>query len=228
MRKKHKNELFQLLASTKYGINRFELIEDTSSPRPLIIIDYKNTPFQFTARNSSDDFELFDYQFVKYAPSFPLSGFVPVDSYISFPKLLERINRWLDKDVSDFYEDQEGTDLWEDFKSGNKSLNLDEVDFGNKSEFSLDEKQQIKLSLNELKLLIHRDLETTEEEQKIVTDRLDYLIEASGRLNRFDWKGLAASSLVSLSIALSLDTEKGRLLFELFKRVFSIILMLTN
>lgn len=32
MRRKHKNQLFQLLASSKHGIDRFELLEKAECP----------------------------------------------------------------------------------------------------------------------------------------------------------------------------------------------------
>jgi hypothetical protein len=116
----------------------------------------------------------------------------------------------------------------EEYKMGNKSFNINEIDFNDKSFFSSEEKRQVRLSLNELKLLIQTNLNTNKEEQEIVTARLDYLIEATDRLNKFDWKSLAASSLISIAIALTLDTKKGFLLFELFKKVFSLVPILTN
>jgi hypothetical protein len=82
------------------------------------------------------------------------------------------------------------------------------------------------MAINELKLLIHKNMETSEEEQELVNNRLEYLIEAMNRLNKFDWKSVAISTIMSISIALSLDTSKGQMLFDLFKKVFSIIPML--
>ena len=76
------------------------------------------------------------------------------------------------------------------------------------------------MSINELKGLIINKFELLEEQQKIVNDRLDYLAEASGRLNKFDWKGTLVNTIMSMSIALSLDTEKGKILLKLFQRIF--------
>lgn len=82
------------------------------------------------------------------------------------------------------------------------------------------------MSINELKLLIQTNLKTTGEEQEVVAERLNYLIDASKRLNKFDWKSLAVSTLINISVALTLDTAKGHLLFELFKKVFSVVPMI--
>lgn len=93
----------------------------------------------------------------------------------------------------------------------------------NKSHSLLKKKKQVKLALEELKLLIHGSICKNEDEKKIVNNRLDYLIEASEKQNKFDWKSIAVSTLLGIATSLSLDTEKGRLLFELFKKVFSIV-----
>jgi hypothetical protein len=54
---------------------------------------------------------------------------------------------------------------------------------------------------------------------EIIEKRLLYLSDAVDRLNKTDWYGIAISTLIGISINLSLDTEKGRLLFKLFKQV---------
>jgi len=56
-----------------------------------------------------------------------------------------------------------------------------------------------------------------------IDDRLDYLTQAVDRLNKFDWKSLLISTIISISVALSFDTEKGKQLFNLFKQVFDVI-----
>ncbi len=227
MRRKYKNEIFQLLLSSEYGIDKFELIENKYVDNlPSDSIQIKNTPLNFIIRNSLEDFDLFDYKFVRYAPDYPSSGYMPEGNFTDFNDIKNSISLWLGISVKAYFEDRQEPDLWEEFKNGNKTINLNEIDFENQSNFSYEEKKQIELSLNELKFLIQTNLNTTQEEQEIVNNRLDYLIEASKRLNKFDWKSLALSTLFSISIALTLDTEKGHMLFELFKKVFSIVKML--
>jgi hypothetical protein len=226
MRRKYKNEIFHLLLSSKYGIDKFEMKEKEQLSADSLFgdkIEVKNTPLFFVIRNAKESFELFDYYFNRYAPDFPISGAFPPQGFMSFDKVKEGLKNWLDNTLNEYLTDQQEPDLWEEFKTGNKTINLNEIDFENQSSFSFEEKKQIELSLNELKFLIQTNLKTTKEEQEIVNKRLDYLIEASKRLNKFDWKGLALSTLFSISIALSLDTEQGHLLFELFKKVFAIV-----
>ena len=54
----------------------------------------------------------------------------------------------------------------------------------------------------------------------IISQKLDYLTEAIDRLNKFDWRAVAFSTIMTISATLSLDTEKGSLLIELFKQIF--------
>jgi hypothetical protein len=130
---------------------------------------------------------------------------------------------WLNNHLIKYIVEESEPDLWDEFRKGNKTLNINSINFEDQSNFLNDEKKQVQLAIADLKLLIQKEFETSENEQRIVDSRLDYLVEATKRLNKFDWKSLAISTLISLSMALSLDTEKGRQLFELFKKVFGVI-----
>jgi hypothetical protein len=95
-----------------------------------------------------------------------------------------------------------------------------------KSLFNDTEKIQLRLSINEFKMLINKTFCPDEYETKAIHDRLDYLAESLDRLNRIDWRSLALSTVLSISIALSLDTTKGQILIDLFKRLFSNVIRL--
>ncbi|MGQ0826988.1 MAG: hypothetical protein ACT4ON_01205 [Bacteroidota bacterium] len=222
MRKKHKNELFQFLVNSKIGIDKFDFekgIEDGSG-FSMIQISLKDTPFYFKVRVSEEDFNVFDYQFIMYNPTFSPTEF---SEWLSFSQIMDTLDYWMKNHVSEYLLDEHEPDLWEEFKKGNKTFSSNSIDFDDQGSFSNDEKIQIKLSLNELKLLINKNIATSSEEQQIVNARLDYLIDAVDRLNKYDWQSLVISTLISISISLSLDTEKGHLLFELFKKVFSMV-----
>ena len=228
MRLKHKNKLFKIIQDSGLGVEHFDINEGETDKVPFLIISYKDSPFQFIIRNSDDNFDLFDCKYTKYGPNYPLSQFEPETGYSDFEFLSGEFLWWLTNVLSPYIEDLNEPDLWEEFKKGNKSFDFNKINFDDKSSFSLDERAQVKLALNELKLLAQKALSTNEKEQEIINARLDYLIDASNRLNKFDWKSLAVSSIISISVALSLDTQKGHLLFELFKKVFSNIPLLMH
>jgi hypothetical protein len=79
------------------------------------------------------------------------------------------------------------------------------------------------LALRDVRLLIIDRFAPSTAEMESIDARLNYLTQAIERLNRFDWKSLLISSIMSISVALSFDTEKGRQLYKLFKQVFDIM-----
>lgn len=228
MRKKYRNELFHLITELGFNPDEFDLIEDTEKEFPTTTISYKNTPLKFIIRNSPENYEYFDYQYTPYGPGYVLTDFEPLNDFTDFNTTYSVLKGWLKYTIKGYNEDAQEPDLWSEFKKGNKTLNINQIDFNDKSTFSLDEKKQILMAINELKSLIHKNLQTTQEQQNLVIDRLNYLIEASERLNKFDWKSLAISTLMSITIALSLDTQKGQVLFDLFTKVFSVLPMLVQ
>jgi hypothetical protein len=58
------------------------------------------------------------------------------------------------------------------------------------------------------------------EQEEFIEERLEYLSEAVDKLNRFDWKGVALSTLLSIGANLCVDKESGRILFGLFQQAF--------
>ena len=79
----------------------------------------------------------------------------------------------------------------------------------------------LRLAIKKFESLIPETLQASHEELKVIREYSKYLSEALERLNRFDWRGLAIATILAISIALSLDTEKGKILFNLFKDILS-------
>lgn len=226
MKKKYKNEIFNFISDSKLGIENFDIIESSEDDLQITLISYKNSPLSFTIRNTLESFDSLDYKYVQFTPTYVETSFYPSNGWLNFKDVFDVFKSWITLHINEFLEDKYAPDLWYEYNKGNKSLNFNEIDFENHESFNLEEKAQVKMAINELKLLIHKHIGTSKEEQKLVEKRLDYLIETLNRLNKFDWKSVAISTLMSISIALTLDTTKGKLLFDLFKEVFSVIPML--
>jgi|WetSurMetagenome_2_1015567.scaffolds.fasta_scaffold43449_4 hypothetical protein len=217
--KKYKNELLQILLDN--GIDKNKLIKKESVTQDkfkYFTIYIKDTPFYFILKNNPDNFDLFLCEYNLFKANYPPS-FIK-DKWRIFIDIKPYIKHWI-KEVKEYFDELTTIDLWEQLSSSSKILHIGEIDFDNKENFNEDEIKQIKLSLNELKLLIGRNFELQEEEKKTVNNRLDYLTEASNRLNKFDWKSLLINTVLNIIIALSFDSQKGKQLFELFGKVFS-------
>ena len=57
-------------------------------------------------------------------------------------------------------------------------MDLTAVNFSQHEKFSSEERLQVKLAFGELKLLIREKFNTTEAQQQLVIERLDYLSDA--------------------------------------------------
>jgi hypothetical protein len=225
MRKKYKNQIFELIKNSDFQIDNFDVTEEegTASKLPQTVFQYNNSPLKFIIRNASDSFEKFDYQYVPFAPRFIMTKLYPPGNWASFDSVFNVFKLWLKDHVTGYSEDETEVDLWKQFKNGNEFINIEKIDFNERSLFSSDERKQIKASINEFKLLVKSEFKTTKAQQDVIVEMLDYLVDASQRLPKFDWKGLALNILVNISIALTLDTAKGQLLFQLFKKVFNVL-----
>lgn len=211
MRLKYKNELFKKIQEWGYNANLFTV--DNTDKNCLITL--KNTPLSYHIENKIS-FDIFYIEHVTYSPEW----FTQTGTCRFIDELLEDFQFWLKNHVDAYIADQTSIDLWDIFTNNNQSQNLNCIDFSTSEEFTEDEKIQMRLLMNEFKHLLIERLDLQEEQIKIVNVRLDYLIEATKRLNKFDWKGCAINSLMSIITALSLDVEKTQQLIHLFQTAF--------
>lgn len=228
MRNKYKNELFNLIKDTGFSPNDFNLIPENQGGLPITKLKYKESPFDFIIRNAQDSYEKFQFRYVKYGPSFPLTNFAPTSSYAEFPFVYSNFGLWLNNHVMEYENDQLEPDLWSEYKDGTKTLDFNNIDFDDKSDFTINERKQVTFAINELKLLIEKNFAPSNEERILIHQRLEYLVESTTNLNKFDWKSLAFSTIIGIATTLCLDTEKGKLLFELFRQVFTTVHLLGN
>ena len=224
MLKKYRNEIFNLIKDSKFNIDRFDLSETIKGDFVSTIIKLKGTPLEFIIRQAPDNFKEFDYQYVRFNLNYKISDLTPGwGIFKDFQDVLSVFKDWLYEHINAYIEEENEIDLWTEYKSGNKLLNLEKIDFEDQANFSFDEKEQIKLALNDLKLLIKKNFKISSEEENQVNKRLDYLSDAPERLNKFDWKSLIIPTILNIATALSLNTQQGKELFELFKQVFQVI-----
>ena len=223
MLKKYKNQLFTTIQNLGIDFNNFKISATNSTENDLerTTLTFIDTPFDFVIRTNRDSFDLFDYQATEFRPGYPISSLSP--GYIPFSKILEHFTTWLNKDLRDYLDENASIDLWTEYTEGNKLLNIDQIDFNDKAQFSYDERKQISFAVEDLKFLIISQFQLKGVETKLIHQRLDYLTEAAERMNKFDWKSLVISTIIGIATTLSLDTEQGKDLFLLFKRVFGLI-----
>lgn len=232
MRNKYKNAILKIIEDAKFSRSDFSVFEDKRNGEygdyVVTSFKYKNSPFIFEVRISSRSFEEMDYRYVQYGPSFEFSEFYPESNYTNFDNVESAFYNWLYESVKEYEEDQFEPDLWADYENGQSSVDIGQIDFNDKSSFSIIERKQVQLAINEVKYLIEKYFSPVEEQLKLINERLEYLTESTENLNKFDWKSLLFSTIIGIATTLTLDTEKGKALFDLFKQVFSSIKLISK
>jgi hypothetical protein len=132
-----------------------------------------------------------------------------------------RFQEWLANEVKPYIDEMLQPDLWAGIEQQREFVTPTSLTPHDVSFFTDEEKPSLRTSIKQFRLLVCEKFDPTQEQLEIIDERLDYLSEAVDRLNRFDWKSLGLGTVLSIVVALSLDTSKGKLLFDLFKQAFS-------
>jgi len=223
MLKEHKNRLFNIIQDVGVDISYFEATERGS----VFAISVRNAPIVFKLKQVPGRFDEFAITYTIYQPDFPLDiseeKFENIDTYYNINGGIDdKFKYWLNAVVKRHIYEKEMPDLWSQLQFYSPlitAFNEDDL-----KQFSSEQKEHIRLSIKEFERLIIENYAPNKEQIKFINDRLSYLDKAVDRLNRFDWKGLAISIVVSIAINLTVDTEGGRMLFKLFQQAFEIVL----
>ena len=224
MLKKYKNGFIEIIQRNNLDPRQFEAKESKDGIYESFTLQFRGSPFKFVTRSNDTNFHSFDCASTEFKPRFPMGGHTLGWQNIQF--IHTKFETWLTNELNVYLEEQTSPDLWEQINSQESlfpSPLSDEQDF---SDFSEEEKTQLRLALSEFRLQIAETFKPTEEQMKIIDARIGYASDALDRLNRFDWKSILISTALSISVALSLDTTRGKLLFELLKKVFSNVVYL--
>lgn len=184
----------------------------------------------FVLKQVPGSFDEFAFNYTLYLPNYPMKiSSEEFDSCKPYSNINGGIDNefkyWINAVVKRYIYEEEMPDLWSQgrFYDSFTSSNIFEEDL---LPFSSEEKVQIQIAIREFKRLVTDTYDPTHEQIAFINERLNYLVDAVDRLNRFDWKGLAISVVTGIAINLSVDTEGGRQLFRLFRQAFEIVMRL--
>jgi hypothetical protein len=180
-------------------------------------IRYCDSPLKFRVLSRDHSYESLDYQFVRMSPELPWWGPFKSDDV---RKTCDGLATWLEENLSMYVAEWSAPDLWSELQS----LVLFEEKGQHQAElesFTDHEKVEIRRAIQQLARQIAEGFTLTSEQAGVVQSRLDYLDAAVDRLNRFDWSGVLLNTFVSIAIALCLNTEQGKQLYEVARAAFS-------
>ncbi|MFL6283564.1 MAG: hypothetical protein ACJ74Q_10535 [Pyrinomonadaceae bacterium] len=183
----------------------------------LFLIRIKDTPIKFIILDVSDSFYHCRFRHTQFKPGFPLTWW---SARKSIDEAIVTFSDWLKQVASNYVEERVLPDYWSQIETYKSFASGAEVPTGEGEKFTEEEKEAVRNSVQRFRALITEHFDPTPEQAAFIDERLDYLARATDRLNRFDWQGLAMSVVVSIAVNLSVDTERGRVLFNLFKQAF--------
>jgi hypothetical protein len=174
-------------------------------------------PHSSARRYSDTNFDSYGCRFTQFKPKYPEHTAL---SYASIRDVLSIFTEWIKETVEVYLNEENTPDLWLQIETYRSFVDERSGDDRDTSDFTEDEKEDVRRSVEDFKRLVAENFSPSKEQQEYINKELDYLSNAVDRLNRFDWRGLAISTLTGIAINLSVDSEKGRLLFKLFQQAF--------
>lgn len=220
---KYKNNLLTIIQEYGLDPNLFIAADKTINDTDYFTISLHDAEIHFAIQPYYSSFERFVTRYSEFRANYPLCDRSIANDWNS---LAARFKSWLGEVVKPYLDNISTPNLWhilEETRSRTKYELGTPEDF---EAFSDEEKTQIRLSLNDFRLLIVENFNPNQEELKSVDARLEYLSDAIDKHNKFDWKGIAIATVINITIALSLNPEQGSQLFQLFKQIFSNVLYL--
>lgn len=222
MLKKQRNAIYTEILGAGLNPQYFEIVvteENNYWLEESVVI--KNSGMWFRFSQKLEEVDTYDCYFTHPQPGFKYT----YGSSGSFNIVLEDFRNWLVVHAKNYIENEiEGVDLWspvEFFKpvTGPSSV-FSASNTKDNTNFTSQEKEHIRSSTQRFRQLVIQNFTPTKEQQEHIDSRLEYLVNAVDRLNRRDWQDVAISTLISIAINLTVDTEKGRILFALFQQAF--------
>lgn len=211
--KKFTNRFAAAIASAGLSINAFTTAYEIVDGNSSYVVSVRDSSLRFIARCTPE--LRFDAAFNRFAPGLPLTDYIPAAGwFVDIEGVLEEFTRWLREDATAMVEEASAPDLWSDIGSAISNLGTFDDRF---TTFSDVEQSVVQRVLNDFREDVVRVFQPTPTQLDRIESELKYLGAAAGRLNKFDWKGVAINTLIAIGVALSLDVERGRELMNLFQ-----------
>lgn len=232
MLKQHKNAFFEAIQKSGLDPALFsgeektgkeaelfvpQLFSDGEYTQSAFIIVLKDTPLTYIVGCIRDSFYSFVWRYTAFEPGFPMRF---PNGVGSIEKALEAFDWWLNRVAKEYIKEIELPDNWAKVEMYSSFFGGSNDPTEESTNFTEAEKETVRQSINRFRRLVSETFKPPKEQEEFINERLDYLAKAVDRLNRFDWRGVAFSTIVSIAANLSVDTEKGRILYGLLRQAF--------
>jgi hypothetical protein len=214
LRNKYRNSLLEELIKAGFSPNEFEVQQ--GEDRLSLALKIKSAVV-FNLWNTEYSFDRFFVSFSRYTPTFKEKS--AVDN-VEFAAVCDHFNHWLSDVVKKVKEDvNDSTPNKWDLLDEN-AIVVDAIDFTTDEPFSAIEQGKMNLALEEAKKLIQEQFNPSDAQLALINQKISYLIQATTRVNKTDWKNILVSTVIAIGYDLALSPEKRDVLFSLFSKVW--------
>lgn len=219
--KKHTNELLKVLLAEGQDVNRFGLKElVTNYPGGIVEIRYNDSPMYFRIYPANaDDFYFYKIVYSTFSPTY--SEKYDNSRQLTLDEVKDDLAHWLKSEIAKYIDNECDIDYWKIIREN--PFTIESIDFSKNEPFSLEEREQLQIGLEEIKVLVAQNFGLDQSELGIVNKKIDYLIEATKRLDKTDWKGIAISTIIAIVYDLSLDEHKRGMFLGLFAKLWAFV-----
>lgn len=134
----------------------------------------------------------------------------------SWQTIIKRISSWLEEVKRDL----DTPDLWAELQGAVDLLGVDSDGVTENTPFTLDEQKEIAKRLREMAERARRTYSLSEAQMQVLSAKLDYLVNATGRLGRIDWRNAFAGAVLGFTMSAAFPPEFTRdILLGLFRAI---------
>ena len=217
--KSQKNGVFNIMSILGLEPSMFEWL--------IVKSKFSNDQVSMVRHINSDHYFIFDFLEQKYFCSYSPGRNKPVVEAV--PGTWEYLfDQYLPDWLRTVKQEIEIVDPWEEIEKylPGSTVNL-ENESGN-AQFTYDQVVHITEAVEKLKKEIANNFHLKGLEEKLVQQKLDYLIDRSKKLGKIDWKNLFLGTLMGLAANLAFNPEQAKTLWTLVRICFKGIVLLGN
>lgn len=225
----------QTIHSSGLHFSQLKFEENDDDESPTLVISVRETPLRFVIRQNNEEvgkirdwsnLEILECMYTQFLPGFPETDWLPESYYGNIEFVAKTLKSWLEDDVFACIEYNKIPDYWEHLRSLQPFAESIPFSVSDLEMFTEEEKEQIRTSLKEFRRLMERQLGDVAGNLDEIQVKLDYLMKAVDRLNRFDWKGVATSTIIGIATNLSVDVNTGKQIVALFQQALNKVIYL--
>ncbi|MET0625712.1 MAG: hypothetical protein ABW250_22445 [Pyrinomonadaceae bacterium] len=223
MLNKHRNALYELIRSANLNPKRFKHSDNKVNGKDTFQLSVGGGGLYFAVQDAivSDkrEFHCF-YSSVSFDYSSPTYSQYQLPGWYDFDRVEERFEVWLNSYAKvliaiqeEEEEDELLTDLWSELELPSGSA-ADFVALQN-TPFSPDERERLVNLFKEFEKEVQERNLLSEEQARLLHERIEYLVASSKRLGRKDWLMAAAGAIFGYTLQAGLTTNTATQLIHL-------------